>query len=86
MKSKKVTDTCIVDNRKQKRAVVLGFVTSYSPNQTCINRISRFLKFILTLFAFLVILLLKIDDFERKINTFSIEIEDFIVFSKFTGS
>ena len=37
----------------------------------------RFLQLILTSFAFLLILLVKIADFEKKIFIFSIEIWDF---------
>ena len=51
----------------------------------CINRITGFLLFILTSFAFLMISLLRIVDFE-KICTVCIENRYFIDFSKFTGS
>ena len=55
------------------------------PNLICINRITSFLPFICTLFAFLFIRLSKIVNFE-KFFTVYIENGDFSGFSKFTGS
>ena len=47
---------------------------------------NSFLLIILTFFAFLLILLLKIDDFEKKSCPNCNEIVDFTGFSKLTGS
>ena len=57
----------MVEIESNGRQPFLGCVMSYSPNQICINRINSFQLFILILFAFLLILLLKIDDFEKSL-------------------
>ena len=49
---------------------------SHIPNQICINRITIFLPFVLTLFGLIL----------KKNCTVCSEIGDFIGFSKFTGS
>ena len=77
MKNKKVTVVSIVE--ELWKIAILGCVTSHSPNLICISRITSFLLSILSFFAYLLILLLKIVDF-GKLCTVCNGIRDFIGF------
>ena len=86
MNNKEVADSCIVENLKSMEAAILGCVTLHSPKQNnSFQQQHSFVLSILTLFSFLLILLLKLVYFE-KICTVSNENGDFIGLQKFTGS
>ena len=74
IENKRVKDVYIVANWEQKSVAILGWATSHSPNQICMNKITS------SCYSFqLPLQLLKIDDFE-KICKICIEDGDFIGF------